>query len=117
MTSLKFTINQQLNSKIETAIDKGLEVVTIQVLNKAKLNCPVGDGKATAGHLRDNIFRKVVGKFGYIFTNVFYAPYVEYAAGKPSTKKSKNKYFMRRALFDDYKNLISLFQKAMRQYL
>jgi HK97 gp10 family phage protein len=109
MTSIKFTVNKNIDKQVDFAIQKALEVVCIDVEAKAKYNAPVD-----TGNLRQSITRKIENRKGIIYTDVFYAPYIEYAAGYPSAKKSKNKYFMRRALFENYKGLINTFQKVMK---
>lgn len=56
--------------------DKILNRACILVENDAKVKCPVDDGT-----LRNSITHRVEDKTGYVYTNVEYAPYVEYGTG------------------------------------
>ena len=112
MTSIKFTVNKNIDKQVDFAIQKALEVVCIDVEAKAKHNCPVGVGTEQPGRLRASITRKVEERKGIVYTDVYYGKYVEFG-----TRFQKAQYFMRRALFENYKGLINTFQKVMKGLL
>jgi len=66
-------VNRLSDDAINTALDKATYIVE----NKAKELCPVGD----SGQLRQSISHRIEDREGYVYTNVHYAPYVEYGTG------------------------------------
>lgn len=60
----------------EEKIADGLQKAVLLVERSAKTKAPKGDGE-----LRRSIQSKVDGNVGYVYTNLEYAPYVEYGTG------------------------------------
>jgi HK97 gp10 family phage protein len=60
----------------EEKVRKGLEQSVLLVERTAKMKAPKGDGE-----LRRSIQSRVDGNTGYVYTNLEYAPYVEYGTG------------------------------------
>lgn len=58
------------------AIQRALLKSCLIVENSAKIECPVDDGQ-----LRNSITHRIEGDQGIVYTNVEYAPYVEYGTG------------------------------------
>lgn len=104
---INFTWDKNLDAKILNAIELGITAGCIEVERRAKANCPVD-----TGNLRSSITRKIDKKEGIVFTDVGYAPYVEFG-----TFKQKAKYFMRRALFENWKGIQNIVRTVMKRFL
>lgn len=60
----------------EEKVANGLQKAVLLVERSAKTKAPKGDGE-----LRRSIQSRVDGNTGYVYTNLEYAPYVEYGTG------------------------------------
>lgn len=109
---INFTWDKNLDSKIQQAIQAGLIAGTIEVERRAKANCPVGVGTPVPGNLKSSITRKVEKNKGIVFTDVVYGIYVEFG-----TFKQKAQYFMRKALFENWKSIQEIVRKIIHQRL
>lgn len=132
---IKFKWDKQLDDKILKALQAGLTAAAIDVEARAKNNCPVD-----TGDLRQSITRKVEGTQAVIYSDKEYAANVEYLT-KPHIIEAKNKkvlynprtgqffgkrvmhpgsrgvYFMRRALFENWKKIQSIVRRIMKKLL
>ena len=121
----------KLNKLSNQQMDQALNKACILVENQAKENCPVDTGE-----LRMSITHYVEGQTGIVGTNKHYAPYVEYGTGLfakegngrqtpwsyqdakgewHSTKGQKPQPFLEPALLDNEKNIIKIFDEAIKE--
>lgn len=113
MAGIKFEINPQLEIKVQKAIEAGLTAGTIEVRNRAVKNCPVGE----TGKLRASIYREVRGNTGIIYNTMKYAPFVEFGHTLRNGKWWEGRHFMRRALFENWKDIEIVINNVIRSYL
>lgn len=123
----------QLDNVKNIDYDNVLNRACILIENDAKMKCPVDDGQ-----LRNSITHRVEDKTGYVYTNVEYAPYVEYGTGiwaeegngrqTPwvycddegefhTTIGQKPQPYMRPALDDNIQNIKQLIAKEIKKEL
>ena len=121
----------KLNKLSDQQMGQALNKACILVENQAKENCPVDTGE-----LRMSITHYVEGDTGVIGTNKQYAPYVEYGTGLfavegngrqtpwsyqdakgewHTTKGQKPQPFLEPALLDNKKNIIKIFDEAIKE--
>lgn len=121
----------KLNKLSDQQMEQTLNKACILVENQAKENCPVDTGE-----LRMSITHYVEGDTGVVGTNKQYAPYVEYGTGLfaregngrqtpwsyqdakgewHSTKGQKPQPFLEPALLDNEKNIIKIFDEAIKE--
>lgn len=74
-------LQDKLNKLSNLDLSKSITESCLLLENTAKRNCPVDSGQ-----LRRSITHKVDKNEGEVYTNVEYAPYVEYGTGLFSTK-------------------------------
>jgi len=77
------------HSVFDKAVIRGLTKATIIVANNAKKLCPVRTGR-----LANSIKREVKGDTGIVFTNVEYAPVIEFGNRKSYIIKAKGKGYL-----------------------
>ena len=80
-----------LERDLEVKLEQGVAKATQYCLDYAKQICPYD-----TGYLSNNIYSEVNGLEGCIYTNVEYAPYVEYG-----TSKQKEQPFMHPSINDN----------------
>ena len=121
----------KLNKLSDQQMEQALYKACILVENQAKENCPVDTGE-----LRMSITHYVEGDTGVVGTNKQYAPYVEYGTGLfaregngrqtpwsyqdakgewHSTKGQKPQPFLEPALLDQQKEIIKIFDEAIKE--
>ena len=121
----------KLNKLSDQQMGQALNKACILVENQAKENCPVDTGE-----LRMSITHYVEGDTGVVGTNKQYAPYVEYGTGLfavegngrqtpwsyqdakgewHTTKGQKPQPFLEPALLDNKKNIIKIFDEAIKE--
>ncbi len=88
-----FNYDKNAIPKVMDAIIKGLYEATIVIRDDAIEYCPFDTGKLM-GSIRRTVNENK--KYGIVFTNVEYAPHVEFG-----TKKMNSQPFMRPALYDN----------------
>lgn len=112
----------------EEKVASGLQKAVLLVERSAKMKAPKGDGE-----LRRSIQSRVDGNVGYVYTNLEYAPYVEYGTGLfaeeggrkevpwhykdengewHSTKGMKPRPYMRPALNENREKIIRLLKEG-----
>lgn len=98
----------KIESEADDLLKKSLLVSAIQVQGKSKqllTDYPAVD----TGRLRNSITYKIGIDNATIGTNVEYAPYVEFG-----TVKMKPRSYLRRALDEERKSIIDIFQKYFK---
>ena len=75
------SLRKKLNSLSDLDFTSAIRKSCLLVENSARSNCPVDSGA-----LRGSITHKVGKSGGEVYTNVSYAPYVEYGTGLFSVK-------------------------------
>jgi HK97 gp10 family phage protein len=133
--SIEITDKEKVIKMLDSVIDeekllKGLQRAVLYVERSAKIRAPKGDGD-----LKRSIQSKVEDNVGYVYTNLEYAPYVEYGTGLfaeeggrtevpwsykdekgewHTTKGMKPHPFMRPALNENRTTLTRLIKEALR---
>lgn len=123
---------KQLDNLTDIQFDKTLRQACLLVENDAKRECPVDTGQ-----LRASIAHRIEGETGIVYTNVEYAPYVEYGTGKHARDKNGRQTpwayedlktgeliwtsgqhpqpFMEPALLNNEQAIINLFKKSLKE--
>jgi hypothetical protein len=97
---IKFDVNELTESTVRKSIEAGLFKASLRVKETAADYAPLKDGL-----LEKSFENEVEGNEAIVFTNVAYAPDVEYKQGAQARIKGRIPFF-RPALFDNKDNIV-----------